>query len=152
MTQKLLCSCAVVALLVAFSTANVASAQEVAVPEPSAPVATCPCEFGPAVATCRIGCYRAAWYAPGCPPAVTYRVGLFGHIRPVVHAPVVHAPVVRVPVARIPVVRAPVCYPTPVCYPAPVVCRPAYVPRLPVVYPCATPYVVPRVKYTPYCW
>ena len=126
MTQKLLCLCAAVALLIAFSTANVASAQEaVAVPEPSAPVAACPCEFGPAVA-CRVGCYRAAWYAPGCPPVVTYRVGLFGHIRPVVAAPV--------------------------CRPAPVVYRPAYVPRLAVGYPCAVPCYAPARVYAPYCW
>jgi len=134
MTQKLLCLCAAVALLIAFSTANVASAQNGApMPEPSAPVA-CPCEYGPVAVPCRIGCYRgigcyrAPWFAPGCPPAVTYRVGLFGHIRPVVHAPVVYRPVPVVPV-----------------------CRPAYVPRL--AYPCATPYVVPaRVMYAPYCW
>jgi hypothetical protein len=139
MTQKLLCLCAAVALLIAFSTANVASAQNGApMPEPSAPVA-CPCEYAPVAVPCRtgcyrrIGCYRAPWFAPGCPPVVTYRVGLFGHLRPVVHAPVYR--------------------PVPVFYHAPVVYRPAYVPRLAVGYPCATPYVFPaRAVYAPYCW
>jgi hypothetical protein len=138
MTQKLLCLCAAVALLIAFSTANVASAQNGALlPEPSAPVA-CPCEYAPVAVPCRIGCYRgigcyrAPWFAPGCPPMVTYRVGLFGHIRPVVHAPVYR--------------------------PMPVpVYRHAFVPRL--AHPCVAPCVVParvvpaRVMYAPpYCW
>ena len=129
MTQKFLCLCAVVALLIAFSTTNVANAQETAMPEPSAPVA-CPCDFGPTAIPCRAACFRTSWR--GCPPVVTYRVGLFGHVRPVVKAPVYRS--------------------VPVCPPAPVF-RAAYVPRLPVVYPCATPYMVPvRVMHAPYCW
>ena len=75
MTKKLLCLCAVGALLFAVSMANVASAQEV-MSEPGAPVA-CPCGVAP--------CNWA--YSPGCCPPVTYRVGLFGYVRPVVYAP-----------------------------------------------------------------
>ena len=81
MTQKMLCLCAAAALLFVFATANVSSAQD-PIPAPSAPLA-CPCEF--ASIPCQWGCARCC--VPGC-PAVTYRVGLFGAIRPVVYAPV----------------------------------------------------------------
>jgi hypothetical protein len=71
MTQKLLCLCAVCALLVTFATTNVANAQEVALP-PDCPCAlkASPCQFNP------------------CCPPVSYRVGLFGVVRPVYYAPV----------------------------------------------------------------
>jgi len=91
MNRKLLCLCAAVALLFAISTANVASAQEGA---PAAPAA-CPCEFAPAAVPCQWACKPAPW-VKGCPPVVTYRVGPFGAIRPVVHTPV-HRPVYVAP-------------------------------------------------------
>jgi len=110
MTQKLLCLCVVAALFYAFATVNVASAQSMeTIPAPSA--AACPCE-GTAV-PCNWAC--PSWYAKGCPP-VTYRIGLFGAIRPVVYAPVYR-----------PVYVAPRFAPRYVCPPYPV-CAPAYAP------------------------
>jgi len=74
MTQKLFYLCATCALLFAFATVNVASAQDI---DPVA-VAGCPCATP---------CKPACSYDPCCPP-VSYRVGLFGVVRPVVYAPV----------------------------------------------------------------
>lgn len=91
MKQKLLCFGAIFALLFVFATANVASADEAA-----APAAGCPC--GLAAAPCHCG---------HCCPPVTYRVGLFGALRPVVCAPAC-APVVCAPTVCAPVVR-PLC-------------------------------------------
>ena len=121
MTQKMLCLCAAVALLFAVATANVASAQ--VVPAPSAPV-DCPCDFAPA--PCKWACSPAPWFGKGCPPVMTYRIGPFGAIRPVVYAPVYR----------------------------PVYIPPRFVaPRFVAPYPCATPYAVPaRAMYAPYCW
>ena len=117
MTQKLFCICAAAALLVAVSTANVASAHDLA--DPTAPVAACPCEFAPA--PCGLVCY-----GKGCCPPVTYRVGLFGVIRPVVYTPVYR----------------------PVVVPAPV-----YRPRLVARYAACPPYpACPPVYTVPYCW
>jgi len=100
MTQKLFCLC--VALLFAFVTLNVASAEEVV-----AGAADCPC---PCVKVLPgYGCPAPCAFAPGC-SAVSYRVGLFGVIRPVVYAPV-YRPVYYP--ARF--VRAPYCYPAPAC-------------------------------------
>ena len=111
MTQKLLCLCATAALLFVFATTNVASAQDAAAPEPSAPVA-CPCEFAPAGVPCRWGCCTAPWLAKGCQPVVSYRIGLLGCIRPVVYAPVYR----------------------PVCVPPP-----RFVAPYPCAVPCAVP-------------
>ena len=99
MTQKLFCLC--VALLFAFVTLNVASAEEV-----QAGAADCPCVK---VAPC-FACAGPCKFNSCCPP-VNYRVGLFGVVRPVVYAPV-YRPVYYPP--RF--VRAPYCYPTPVCW------------------------------------
>ena len=97
MTQKLFCLC--VALLFAFVTLNVATAEET-----QAGPAGCPCvKVMPGFACptpCKFNCY---------PP--TYRVGLFGVVRPVVYAPV-YRPVYYPPRY----LRAPYCYPTPVCW------------------------------------
>ena len=82
MTRKMLCLCAVVALLLAVSMASVASAQE------TAPAAPCPCGNVGSAAPCAWGCPAAPWLGNGCQPIVTYRVGLFGAIRPVIYAPV----------------------------------------------------------------
>jgi len=89
MTHKMFCFCTAVALLCAFAMVNVASAQGGMSgnyepgPTPTAdPIAACPC----AVSTAPCGCACSTWFR-GCPP-VTYRVGLFGHIRPVVYTPV----------------------------------------------------------------
>jgi hypothetical protein len=79
MTQKLLCLCAVCALLFVFATANVANA------EGGAATAGCPCAF--AAGPCKL--------ANPCYPPVAYRVGWFGAVRPVVYAPVYRAPVYR---------------------------------------------------------
>ena len=131
MTQKTLYLCAAVVLLCAFATANVASAQEMrgVLPAPSAPVAVCPCEAAPV--PCNWAC--SPWFAKGCPPVVTYRVGLLGHIRPVVHLPV-YRPVVVRPVAVRPVVVTTRLAPAPTWYACPT-------------------YVVPsRPVYGPYCW
>jgi len=104
MSQKLFCLG--VALLFAFVTLNVASAEEA-----QAVAAGCPCVKAAACFPCAAPCTL------GCGP-VTYRCGLFGAIRPVVYAPV-YRPVV-VPVYR-PVVyprylRVPYCAPAPVCW------------------------------------
>jgi len=125
MTQKMLCLCTAVALLFVCATANVASAQDVpGVPAPSTPVAACPC--GTAPASCNWTC--PPWFAKGCPPVVTYRIGLFGHIRPVVHMPVYRPVAVR-----------------------PVVVTTRLAPA-PVWYACPTYVVPPRPVYGPYCW
>jgi len=122
MTQKTLCLC-VAALLFVCATANVASAQS-AVPALSAPIAACPCEATPA--PCNWAC--PPWFAKGCPPVVTYRVGLLGHIRPVVHVPVYRPVAVR-----------------------PVVVTTRFAPA-PTWYACPT-YVAPyRPVYGTYCW
>jgi hypothetical protein len=84
MTQKLFCLCAVGALLFAFATVNVASAQEAVAP------AGCPCGVSH-VAPCPMPC----GYNP-CYPPTAYRVGLFGVIRPVYYAPV-YRPVYAAP-------------------------------------------------------
>ena len=97
MTQKLLCVCAVCALLFVFASANIANAQETTTDG-------CPC----GVAACPYKCFN-----PCCPP-VSYRVGLFGVVRPVVYAPVYRPPVVYRPVLAprycYPVVCPPVTY------------------------------------------
>ena len=120
MTQKMLCLCAAVALLFAFATTNVASAQESAVPAHGVS-AGCPCEFAPT--PCPWSCC-SPWLAKGGCPAVTYRIGPLGAIRPVVYAPV-YRPVYTTRLA-----------PRYVCPP---VCPP----------PCILP---PRAVYAPYCW
>jgi hypothetical protein len=74
MTQKLLCLGAVCALLFVFATANVANAEN------AAPAAAAPCAYA-----CAMPCQANPCFYP----PVAYRVGLFGHIRPVVYAPVV---------------------------------------------------------------
>jgi len=94
MTQKLFCLCAVCALLFVFAAANVASAEEA-----SAAPADCPC--GHVAAPC--------CHVNPCCPSVTYRVGLFGVVRPVVYAPVYR----------------PVYLPPRYVYPPYVPCRPA---------------------------
>ena len=72
MSQKLFVLSAACALLFLFATANVASAQECAAVAPAA----CPC-----VAVCKAPCFNP------CVPPVTYRVGLFGVVRPVAFVP-----------------------------------------------------------------
>ena len=99
MTQKLFCLC--VALLFAFVTLNVASAEEV-----QAGAAACPCVKVTAV--CPSPCPAPCTFA--CPP-VGYRVGLFGVVRPVVYAPV-YRPVYYPPRY----LRVPYYYPAPVCW------------------------------------
>ena len=79
MTQKLFCLCAVCALLFVFATANIASAEEAA-------PGGCPCGVSHAAPCNPCGCNPCA-YNPCCPP-VSYRVGLFGVVRPVYYAPV----------------------------------------------------------------
>ena len=123
----MLCLCATVALLFVFATANVASAQEAAGPETGAAVA-CPCEFAPAAVPCRWGCAYPQC-VKACPPVVSYRVGLFGHIRPVVQAPVYR--------------------PVPVRFAAPVCAPPVYVAPRFVAAPCPA-YVVPARPV--FCW
>ena len=105
MTQKLFCLCAAAALLFVFATANVASAQEAAHP------AGCPCAL--TAAPC-------PFVVPGCPPALTYRIGPFGAIRPVVYAPVYRPPVVR------PVYVPPRYFRAVACPPPIVACPPYY--------------------------
>ena len=114
MSRKLFCLCAAATLLVAFATANVASAQE-AVPAlpPMAPMAApaaCPCVFPAApqfvcpVRACNPCAWNPCvvtwqvrpWHVNPCMPPVAYRIGPLGAIRPVVYAPVVR-PVVVVP-------------------------------------------------------
>ena len=99
MTQKLFCLC--VALLFAFVTLNVASAEEV-----QAGAAACPC----VKAVPGFACSTPCQFNPCCPP-VNYRIGLFGVVRPVVYAPV-YRPVYYPPRY----VRAPYYYPAPVCW------------------------------------
>ena len=74
MTRKLLCLCAACALFFVFATANVASAEDVEAP--AAVTAGCPC----GMTACPLQ------FNPCCAP--TYRIGLFGVVRPVVYAPV----------------------------------------------------------------
>jgi len=169
MTQKMFCLCAAVALLFAISTVNVASAQvEPPTPEPSAPVAyPCPCDYAPTAVPCRWTCFHTPWFAPGCPAVVTYRVGLFGHVRPIVHAPfhrpfVAPCPVVVAPCPVVVALRPVAVKPRPIVVaPRPVVVKPRPI----VVAPCPvvvaprhvhrhvwTPYVVPpRAVHMPHC-
>ena len=101
MTQKLFGLCAAAALLFAFATANVASAGEPVV----APTGCCPC-VATTVVPCQFACppvrtWHHTWrvhplYVNPCVPCVTYRVGPFGGIRPVVTVPV-YRPVYVVP-------------------------------------------------------
>jgi len=145
MTQKLICLCAVVALLFAISTANVANAND-PMPAPSAPVA-CPCDFAPPAFPCRWACSSAPWFAPGCPTAVTYRVGRFGHVRPVAYVPA-YRPVV---VAPCPVVRPVVVAPCPIVRPVIVAPRPVVVAPRVVHRHFWAPVVPPRAVHVPHC-
>ena len=70
MSQKLFGLCAVCALFFAFAAVDTADAQGMV--EPAA---------GPCVTQCQPACCN-----PCCAP-VTYRVGLFGFVRPVYYAP-----------------------------------------------------------------
>ena len=88
MTQKLFCLCAAFALLFAFATVNVASAEE------TSTAAGCPCGYATALPCKCVTCAKLAGpckFDP-CHPPVTYRVGLFGVVRPVVYAPPVYRP------------------------------------------------------------
>jgi len=89
MTQKLFCMCAAVALLFALATANVANAQEAAVAPAGCPCvfATAPCQFVCPARVCTVRAWHP-WQVNPCPPMVSYRVGPFGAIRPVMYAPV----------------------------------------------------------------